>query len=92
MRAAWYERQGPAREVLRVGELPTPTPGPGDVRIRLAVSGLNPGDLKKRENAFGYGMPYARVIPHSDGAGYVDLVGDGVPTTWSAIELKNGLV
>src|SRR5919199_1001223 len=82
MRAAWYEKQGPAREVLTVGERPAPTPGPGEVRIRIAVSGINPGDIKKRQDAFGYGMPYARVIPHSDGAGHVDQVGDGVPTTW----------
>ena len=82
MEAAWYEQQGPARDVLTVGEMPAPTPGPGDVRIRIAVSGINPGDIKKRQDAFGYGMPYARVIPHSDGAGHVDQVGDGVPTTW----------
>lgn len=82
MKAAWYERQGPAREVLTVGEMPEPTPGPGEVRIRLAVSGVNPGDVKKRQDAFGYGMPYARVIPHSDGAGRVDEVGNGVSADW----------
>jgi NADPH2:quinone reductase len=55
-----------------------PTPGRGEVRIRLAASGINPGDIKKRQDAFGYGMPYPRVIPHSDGAGSIDLVGPGV--------------
>jgi NADPH2:quinone reductase len=82
MRAAWYERQGPSRDVLVVGEMPDPTPAAGEVRIRVAASGVNPGDIKKRENAFGYGMPYPRVIPHSDGAGRVDQVGAGVPTHW----------
>lgn len=82
MKAAWYEQQGPARDVLTIGEMPAPTPGPGEVRIRIAVSGINPGDIKKRQDAFGYGMPYPRVIPHSDGAGHVDQVGEGVPTTW----------
>jgi NADPH2:quinone reductase len=82
MRAAWYERQGPAREVLQVGDLIDPTPGPGDVRIRIAASGINPGDIKKRENAFGYGMPYPRIIPHSDGAGHVDRVGAGISADW----------
>src|SRR5262245_52396482 len=82
MRAAWYEKQGPAQEVLVVGEMPDPTPGPGEVRIRLAVSGINPGDVKKRQDAFGYGMSYPRVIPHSDGAGVVDQVGAGVPPEW----------
>src|SRR5438105_2638444 len=82
VRAAWYEKQGPARDVLTVGVMPDPLPGPGDVRIRIVTSGVNPGDVKKRQNAFGYGMPYARVIPHSDGAGYVDRVGDGVSDGW----------
>jgi len=82
MKAAWYEQQGPAREVLTVGAMPDPTPGPGEVVIRIAASGINPGDVKKRQNAFGYGMPYPRVIPHSDGAGHVDRVGEGVSTDW----------
>jgi NADPH2:quinone reductase len=82
MRAAWYERQGSAREALMVGEIPDPTPGPGEVRIRIAASGINPGDIKKRQNAFGYGMPYPRVIPHSDGAGRVDQLGAGVSSEW----------
>ena len=79
MRAAWYEKQGPARDVLVVGEMPDPAPGPGEVRIRVVASGINPGDIKKREDSFGLGMSYPRVIPHSDGAGTVDQVGAGVP-------------
>jgi len=82
MRAAWYERQGPARDVLKVGEMPDPVPAFGEVRIRIAASGVNPGDIKKRDGAFGIGMPFPRVIPHSDGAGRVDDVGDGVPPEW----------
>src|SRR5580693_5320658 len=82
MRAAWYERQGPANEVLIVGEMPDPRPGAGEVRIRIAASGINPGDIKKRQDSFGLGMPYPRVIPHSDGAGVVDLVGDGASAEW----------
>jgi NADPH:quinone reductase len=82
MRAAWYEKQGPAREVLIVGEMPDSHPGPGEVRIRIAASGINPGDIKKRGDAFAIGMLYPRVIPHSDGAGQVDEVGDGVSPEW----------
>jgi NADPH2:quinone reductase len=82
MRAAWYEKQGPASEVLIVGEMPTPNPGPGEIRIRVAASGVNPGDVKKRQDAFGVAMPYPRVIPHSDGAGHVDALGDGVSSEW----------
>ena len=82
MRAAWYEKQGPAREVLTVGEMPDPVPAAQQVRIRVAASGINPGDIKKRQDAFGYGMGYPRVIPHSDGAGRIDQVGDGVSREW----------
>ena len=82
MRAAWYEKQGPARDVLVVGEMPDPRPEAGEVRIRIAASGINPGDIKKRQDSFGLGMPYPRVIPHSDGAGVVDLVGDGASAEW----------
>ena len=78
MRAAWYDRQGTAAEVLQVGERPDPTPGSGEVRVRLSFSGVNPGDTKKREGWLGSAMPYDEVIPHSDGAGVVDQVGDGV--------------
>lgn len=79
MRAAWYEEQGPAAEVLRVGELPDPVPGPGEVRVRVAVSGVSPGDTKKRRGWLGSRMPFPVVIPHSDAAGVVDAVGEGVP-------------
>jgi NADPH2:quinone reductase len=82
MRAAWYEKQGPARDVLVVGDMPDPHPAAGEVRIRIAASGINPGDIKKRQDSFGIGMPYPRVIPHSDGAGQVDQVGKGVSSEW----------
>jgi NADPH2:quinone reductase len=78
MLAAWYERPGAAGEVLEIGEMPDPTPGPGDIRVRIAFSGINPGDTKKRSDWVGFGMPYPRVIPHSDGAGTIDAVGEGV--------------
>jgi NADPH2:quinone reductase len=82
VKAAWYEKQGVARDVLTVGDTDEPRPLAGEVRIRVAVSGVNPGDVKKRQNAFGFGMPYPRVIPHSDGAGTVDAVGEGVSAEW----------
>jgi NADPH:quinone reductase len=78
MRAAWYDSQGPADQVLRVGELPTPEPAAGEVRVRLTRSGVNPGDTKKRRGWLGSSMPYRRVIPHSDGAGVIDALGTGV--------------
>ncbi len=74
MRAAWYERRGPADRVLFVGDMPDPWSGPGEVRIRVSVSGINPGDVKKRAD-WGSPMPYLSVIPHSDGAGVIDGAG-----------------
>jgi NADPH:quinone reductase len=82
MKAAWYEKQGAARDVLHVGDMNDPQPRAGEVRIRVAFSGVNPGDVKKREDTFGVGMPYPRVIPHSDGSGTVDAVGEGVSREW----------
>ena len=78
MRAAWYDQQGPAADVLRVGDLPAPEPGPGEVRVRLHLSGINPGDTKKRIDRFGLGMPFPRVVPHSDGSGVIESAGEGV--------------
>lgn len=77
MKAAWYERNGPARAVLTVGTLPDPEPGPGEVRVRIAASGVNPSDVKTRAGSRPMSGP--RIIPHSDGAGIVDRVGAGVP-------------
>jgi NADPH2:quinone reductase len=78
MKAAWYERQGPAASVLVVGEMTIPEPGPGEVRIRVSASGINSGDVKKRQDAFGVGMAFPRVVPHSDGAGVIEAAGDGI--------------
>ncbi len=76
MKAVWYERNGPAREVLSFGEMAEPEPGPGEVRVRIRASGVNPSDWKTRSGARPMVAP--RVIPHSDGAGIVDRVGTGV--------------
>jgi len=71
MKAAWYERQGAAGDVLVLGEMEDAQPRAGEVRIRVAFSGVNPGDIKKREDSFHVGMP-STVIPHSDSSGIVD--------------------
>src|SRR6516164_9678614 len=78
MRAAYYERNGTAREVLQVGEIETPHAGPGEVRVRLATSGVNPSDVKSRLGTTRK-IAFPRVVPHSDGAGVIDEVGTGVP-------------
>lgn len=92
MKAAYYTRLGPARDVLEIGDLPLPQPGPGELRVRVRWSGVNPSDVKSRNGLRSAVMPYPRVIPHSDGMGIVNAVGDGVPAsrigqrvwTWNA--------
>jgi NADPH:quinone reductase len=79
--AAWYDRQGPASEVLQVGEMNAPEPSPGDVLVRVNLSGVNPGDTKKRGDWVGYGMPYLRIVPHSDGSGVLDAVREDVDSS-----------
>lgn len=82
MRASIYERRGPAREVLRIVDRPIPEPVSGEMRVKIAVSALNPTDIKARGIWLGQTvMPFPLVTPHRDGAGIVDKVGDGVDPT-----------
>jgi NADPH2:quinone reductase len=80
MRAAYYEQNGAAREVLRVAEVDTPQPGPGEVRVKLLTSGVNPSDVKSRQGTTRK-IAWPRLIPQSDGAGVIDQVGDGIAKT-----------
>jgi NADPH2:quinone reductase len=91
MRAVWYDRQGPARDVLTCGELPTPEPGTYEVRVKLEAAGLNPSDTYRRRGP-APAMEYPRVITCSDGAGTVDRVGAMVPESWvgKRVWLYNG--
>lgn len=77
MRAASYRRTGPAAEVLTVGLHPMPAPGPDEVLVRIAASGINPADVKRRAGWNGARMAHDLVIPHSDGAGIIEAVGAG---------------
>lgn len=77
MKAAKYERHGPAAEVLRVAEVERPSPGPGEVLVRVVVSAINPTDVKSRSGATPRPIDGFQ-IPHQDGAGVIEEVGDGV--------------
>jgi NADPH2:quinone reductase len=76
MKAAWYSRNGPAREVLEVGDLPRPAPQAGEVLVELHASGVNPSDVKSR---VGRPIEGGVIVPHSDGSGVIAEVGPGVP-------------
>ena len=86
MRIAWYERTGPAREVLVVrDDAPRPRAARGEVLVRVHTSGVNPADVRRRAGWSGSGFaagPAKRVVPHSDGAGLVEAVGEGVDPSW----------
>ncbi len=88
MKAVWYEKQGAARDVFSIGEMDDPQPLAGEVRVRVAFSGVNPGYVKKRQDVFRVGMPYPRVIPHSDGSGTVDAVDEDVSCHWSKVPVS----
>ena len=77
MRAAWYLNNGEARDVMVVGDLPTPTAAAGEVLVRLHTSGVNPSDVKSRRARPTTEM----IVPHSDGAGVIEAVGAGVPAS-----------
>ena len=77
MKAALYDRYGPAAEVLRVQDVERPEPGPGEVRVKVAVSALNPTDYKSRGGSTPRPIDGFQ-IPHHDGAGVIDATGEGV--------------
>ncbi len=77
MKAAWYEKIGPAEEVLKVGDVDAPKPQAGEVLVEMKTSGVNPSDVKTRAGARGE-LAFPRIIPHSDGGGIIAAVGEGV--------------
>ncbi len=78
MRAVWYETTGDAGQVLIYGERQKPAPGPGEVLVRVEYSAVHPSDVKKRSGLQPAGFADGYVIPHSDGAGTIEDVGEGV--------------
>lgn len=78
MKAAWYSRNGEAQDVMQVGDLPTPSLKPGEVLVRLVTSGVNPSDVKSRRAR---PLSDPLIVPHSDGAGVIEAVGQGVPAS-----------
>jgi NADPH2:quinone reductase len=79
MRAVTFSKTGPARDVLSLGERPVPAPGPGEVRVKIAASGVNPSDVKRRgAKPDGGPAEFPLVTPHSDAGGTIEAVGAGV--------------
>jgi len=78
MQAAWFDKFGPANDVLTLGEIAKPRAAAGEVLIRMKTTGVNPSDVKKRAGAFPDLLDGGTVVPHSDGAGVIESVGEGV--------------
>ncbi|SDC99236.1 NADPH:quinone reductase [Ruegeria marina] len=80
MKAITYRAFGPADEVLHLEEMQPPRPGPGEVLVDVALSGVNPSDVKARAGArVGVTeLPYPVIVPHSDGSGVISAVGERV--------------
>ncbi|MBL7261084.1 NADPH:quinone reductase [Paractinoplanes lichenicola] len=76
MKAIIYSDNG-GPDVLRLVDREPPAPGPGEVRVRVAVSGVNPTDWKTRAGATNP-KQFPEVTPHLDGAGVIDATGPGV--------------
>ncbi|WP_405861400.1 NADPH:quinone reductase [Streptomyces sp. NBC_01515] len=76
MKAIIYRDAG-GPDVLRLVDRDLPTPGPGEVRVRVAVSGVNPTDWQTRSRA-AHPRHFPEVTPHLDGAGTIDAVGEGI--------------
>lgn len=81
MQATWYEQQGAARDVIQSGEMQIPEPGAHEVRVKVYASGVNPSDTKSRSGWGGITLAYPRIIPHQDGAGIIESVGEGVSSS-----------
>src|SRR3954469_16696286 len=77
MRAVVYSELGDS-SVLQVVERDLPAPHWGEVRVKLAVAGVNPTDWKFRAGTTAAEMPFDDISPGQDGAGVVDEVGNGV--------------
>lgn len=77
MKAALYRETGAATDVLAIEEIDAPAPGAGEVAVRIHVSGVNPTDVKARSGAVPRPIRGFQV-PHQDGAGVIESVGEGV--------------
>ena len=78
MNAFWFEAFGDAAGSLISGAQPKPKAEQGQVLVKISTTGINPSDVKKRAGAFSNLLDAGLVIPHSDGAGVIESVGEGV--------------
>ena len=64
-------------DALRLREIPTPEPGPGQVLVEIRAAGVNPVETYIRSGIYP-NLPSLPYTPGKDGAGVIELVGEGV--------------
>jgi len=73
-----FELQGPdGAEGLKLVDRPVPQPAAGEVLVRIKAATLNYRDLLTVKGGYGSRQKFP-LIPVSDGAGVVEVVGAGV--------------
>jgi NADPH:quinone reductase len=65
-------------EVLKYVDVDEPNPAANQVRVRLYAVGVNPSEAYIRAGTYAFYIPMLPYIPGSDGAGVVDVIGEGV--------------
>jgi NADPH:quinone reductase len=80
VKAITYTRFGAATDVLQLQDIAAVDPAAGEVQVEMRFSGVNPSDVKARAGARAgvTELAYPTIIPHSDGAGVIRAVGDGI--------------
>ncbi|MBX2839442.1 MAG: NADPH:quinone reductase [Gammaproteobacteria bacterium] len=77
MRTVINTARGTAADTLKLIDRDPQSPAENEIRVRVSASGVNPSDVKVRSGAQGP-MVADEVIPHNDGAGIVEAIGDAV--------------
>jgi NADPH2:quinone reductase len=68
-------RQNGGPEQLRYENIEQPKPGNGQVLVKVAAAGVNFIDVYQRNGLYKVPLPF---VPGQEGAGVIELVGDGV--------------
>jgi NADPH:quinone reductase len=90
-----YEYGGP--QVMRLEELPTPVPGVGQSLVRVSAASVNFLDVQKRRGELvgqkfyqkaGAGEPEFPATMGSQGAGVVEVIGEGVESVKAGEQVR----
>ena len=77
VQGAFYTKTGKAFDVLKIGLFDVDEPKENEVQLQVITSSVNPSDVKIRSGLRG-DLTYPYIIPHSDGAGIIQKLGNKV--------------